>query len=115
MAVKETKVGKITSPVYDEDSITVLKGLNTVRRRPVMYLGERGPQMIWRMLKEPVDNAGDEASAGRNDYIEVYVNSKTNEYIVRDNAQGIPVGKHKTEGKSTLEVVMTTLHAGGKV
>ena len=100
--------------VYNEDSIKVLKGLEQVRKRPVMYLGERGSQMVWRMLKEPVDNAGDEASAGRNDYIEVYVNTKTNEYIIKDKAQGIPVGKHKTENKSTLEVVLTTLHAGGK-
>ena len=99
---------------YDEASIKVLKGLAQVRKRPVMYMGQRGDCMVFRMLKEPVDNCADEHLAGRNKYIEVYIDSKTNKFIIKDRAQGIPVGINEEEGVSTLEVVMTYLHAGGK-
>ena len=107
-----TKQKKILQ--YTEDSIKVLKGLEQVRKRPSLYLGERGSNMLWRMLKEPVENCGDEALAKRNNYIEVYIDTNNNEYLIRDKAQGIPVGIHPTEKISTLQVVMTTLHAGGK-
>ena len=99
---------------YDESSITVLKGLDQVRKRPVMYLGQRGNDMIFRMLKEPVDNCADEALVGRNDYIEVYIDSVNNVFAIKDCAEGIPVGIHAVEKISTLQVVMTVLHAGGK-
>lgn len=99
---------------YNVDSIKILKGLEGVRHRPTMYLGERGHPMIFRMLKEIVDNSVDEALAGRNSYIEVVVNTKTNEYLVADAGQGIPVGLNKKEGINTLTAVFTMLHAGGK-
>lgn len=99
---------------YNEDSIQHHKGLAAVRVRPGMYLGERGPSMVYRALKEIVDNAYDEYAAGRNLSIEVYVDTKTDTYIVADGAQGIPVGLHKTEKISTLTLILTELHAGGK-
>jgi DNA gyrase subunit B len=97
-----------------EEDIQVIEGLNVVRKRATMYLGQRGDDMVFHMLKEPVDNSFDEAFAGRNKYIEVFMDAKTNEYVVSDKAGGIPVGKHPQKGVSTLQVVMTTLHAGGK-
>lgn len=99
---------------YDESNIKVIKGLEVVRKRPGMYMGERGDSMVLQQIKEMVDNSSDEHAAGRNNHIEVCVSTKTNTYYVADKAQGIPVGKHPTEGVSTLEVIMTQLHAGGK-
>jgi len=99
---------------YDEDSIQHHKGLAAVRVRPGMYLGERGAPMVYRALKEIVDNAYDEWAAGRNLAIEVYADTKNDVYIVADRAQGIPVGLHKTEKISTLTLILTELHAGGK-
>lgn len=109
----ETKKKKKSS-TYDEDNIQVLKGLEAVRKRPGMYMGERGDPMIYRSLKEIVDNCYDEFSAGRNKLIEVILDSNENVYIVADQAGGVPVGLHKTEKKSTMEVIFTQLHAGGK-
>ncbi len=99
---------------YDERAIEVIKGLEVVRKRPTVYMGPRGDDMLFQMLKEPVDNCLDEALEGRNTYIEVYLDLQNDEYFVSDKGNGIPVGIHHTEKKSTLEVVMTQLHAGGK-
>lgn len=105
---------KASDSQYTESSIKVIKGLEVVRNRPVMYLGPRGQQMLYRMLKEPIDNCVDEWLSGRNKYIEIHVDSKNHTYIIKDEAEGIPVGIHPTENKSTLEVVMTRLNAGAK-
>lgn len=99
---------------YDESSIEVLEGLDGVRKKPGMYLGARGTPMVYRMVKELVDNCCDEFAAGRNTTVEVIALPKTNQYIVADMAQGIPVGKNKTTGLSTLTTIFTILHAGGK-
>lgn len=107
--IKEKK--KVT---YDESNIKVLKGLESVRVRPTMYMGGRGNNMVFQMVKEAVDNAVDEHFAGRNDTILCFFDQKRNEYIIADKGQGIPVGPHPTEKISTLTVVMTQLHAGGK-
>lgn len=99
---------------YDESNIKVLIGANRVRSKPGMYMGERGDQMVWRMTKELVDNSVDEAFAGRNSVVETVIDLENDTYIVADHAQGIPVGKNKETGKSTLDVVFTELHGGGK-
>lgn len=109
MAVKKRKTS-----TYDESNIRVLMGLDKVRKKPGMYMGERGHQMVWRMGKELVDNGVDEAFAGRNDTVEFVVDLAKDVYVVADHAQGIPVGKNKETGKSTLDVVFTELHGGGK-
>jgi DNA gyrase subunit B len=113
--VAEAKAkSKTKSATYDESSVKVLKGLSAVRMRPGMYMGERGNEMVRRMLKEIVDNAIDEALAGRNNYVETVINLKANEYIVADAGGGIPVGKHAEEKVSVLELLFSSLHAGGK-
>jgi DNA gyrase subunit B len=99
---------------YSEKNIQVFRGIDGPRKRPTMYLGERGDQMVWRALKELVDNAIDEAFSGRNDTVELYLDPKNDTYIVADHAEGIPVGFNKAEGKSTLDIVFTELHGGGK-
>jgi DNA gyrase subunit B len=99
---------------YSEDDVEVLEGLDGVRRRPGMYMGEKGQHMVWQMLAEAVGNCNDEHLAGRNDYIEVVADTKVNSYIVADRGVGIPVGLHKKQKVSTLELVMTKLHAGAK-
>jgi len=99
---------------YNEDSIQHHKGLTGVRTRPGMYLGERGNPMVLKCVKELVDNALDEFLAGRNKEIEVWADNKTNTYIIADKAQGIPVGIHKKAKISTLTLIFTELHAGGK-
>lgn len=99
---------------YNEDSIEVLRGLEGVRRKPGMYLGELGDQMIWRMSKELVDNCTDEAMAGRNSFVELVIDNKTNTYIVADKAEGIPVGIKAGHKVSALTLIFTELHAGGK-
>jgi DNA gyrase subunit B len=98
---------------YDADSIEVLKGLDPVRKRPGMYIGGTGKQGLHHLIWEVIDNSIDEAMAGYCDEIVLILNSDGSVKII-DNGRGIPVEKHKDSGKSALETVLTTLHAGGK-
>ncbi len=105
--------GHVAADSYGADQIQILEGLEAVRKRPGMYIGSTGPRGLHHLVYEVVDNSVDEALAGYCDTIDVWIR-RDGSLRVRDNGRGIPVDLNQQEQKSTVEVVMTILHAGGK-